>query len=54
MLGPLLFLLYIDDIHHSVFHSSVLMFADDIALYKEVKSPSDQSMLQDDLSQVFE
>ena len=30
------------------------MFADDIALYKEVKSPSDQSMLQDDLSQVFE
>ena len=30
------------------------MFADDIALYKEVKSLSDQSMLQDDLSQVYE
>ena len=30
------------------------MFADDTALYKEVKSPSDQSMLQDDLSKVFE
>ena len=54
VLGPLLFLLYIDDIHRSVSHSSVLLFADDIALYKEVKSPSDQSMLQDDLSKVFE
>ena len=53
VLGPLLFLLYIDDIHSSISHSSVLMFADDIALYKEVISPSDQEMLQADLSQVF-
>ena len=50
----LLFLLYIDDIHSSISHSSVLMFADDIALYKEVISPSDQDTLQADLSKVFE
>ena len=53
VLGPLLFLLYIDDIHSAISHSSVLMFADDIALYKEVISSSDQEMLQADLSQVF-
>ena len=56
VLGPLrlLFLLSIDDIHCSISHSSVLMFADDIALYKEIISPSDQDLLQADLSQVFE
>ena len=53
VLGPLLFLLYIDDIYQSISHSSVLMFADDIALYKEIVSSSDQDMLQD-LSKVFE
>ena len=34
VLGPLLFLLYVDDIHRCVSHSSVQMFADDIALYR--------------------
>ena len=53
-LGPLLFLLYIDDILQSISHSSVLMFADDIALYKEIISPSDQGLLQADLSNVSE
>ena len=54
VLGPLLFLLYIDDIYQFISHSSVLMFADDIALYKEIVSSSDQAMLQADLSKVFE
>ena len=45
VLGPLLFLLYMDDIHHCLSHSSVQMFADDIALYKEVTSPPDQELL---------
>ena len=49
MLGPLLFLLYIDDIHESISHSAVLMFADDIA-----ESQSDQDMLQADLKRVFD
>ena len=46
-----LFLLYIDDIHHCVSHCSIQMFADDIALYKEITS-SDQDLLQADLNQV--
>ena len=54
VLGPLLFLLYIDDIYQSISHSSVLMFADDITLYKEIVFSSDQDMLQVDLSKVFE
>ena len=53
VLGPL-FLLYIDDIHQSISHSSVLMFADDIALYKEIISSLDQGLLQADLSNVSE
>ena len=54
VLGPLLFLLYIDDIHCSISHSSVLMFEDDIALYREITSSSDQNLLQIDLSNVLE
>ena len=38
VLGPLLFLHCIDDIHHCLTHSSIQMFADDIALYKEITS----------------
>ena len=34
VLGPLLFLLYLDDIHHAVSHSSIQLFAD-VALYKQ-------------------
>ena len=29
------------------------MFADDIALYKKITSPSDQELLQSDLNQVY-
>ena len=54
MLGPLLFLLYIDDIHESISHSAVLMFADDIAISKEIVFQSDQDMLQADLTRVFD
>ena len=32
--GPLLFLLYIYEIHHIISDSVVILFADDIALYK--------------------
>ena len=53
VLGPLLFLLYVDDIYRCVAHSSVQMFADDIALYREIISPSNRDLLQDDLNQVY-
>ena len=53
VLGPLLFLLYVDDIYRCVSYSSVQMFADDIALYREIVLPSDQELLQEDLNQVY-
>ena len=40
---------YVDDVYRCVAHSPVQMFADDIALYKEIISPSDRDLLQDDL-----
>ena len=53
VLGPLLFLLYVDNINHCLSNSSVQMFADNIALYKEIISPSDCELLQDDLNRVY-
>jgi len=53
--ASVVFILYIDDIHQSISHSSVLLFADDIALHKEIVTPlSNQGMPQVDLSNVFE
>ena len=40
ILGPLLFIMYINDIS-SVVQSSIKMFADDVALYTTVKTPED-------------
>ena len=50
VLGPLLFLLYINDISSIVVHSKVRLFADDVTVYKEISSPSDTALLQSDLS----
>ena len=36
ILGPLLFILYIDDVRCVVNHSSIKIFADDISLYSQV------------------
>ena len=52
VLGPLLFLLYIDDLHNVVSNSTLKLFADDVALYREVKCSADCSLLQQDLDNI--
>ena len=49
MLGPLLFLLYIDDIDDDL-KSVLLKFADDTKIFREVNSLEDKEYLQNDLN----
>ena len=48
VLGPLLFLVYINDLPENL-HSSAKLFADDCLLYREVNTTSDTNKLQEDL-----
>ena len=41
VLGPLLFLLYIDDLHSIVKHSKLKLYAGDVALCREIQSEAD-------------
>ena len=52
VLGPLLFLLYINDMEDCVKHSTVRHFADDTRLLKEITSQEDIKLLQEDLINV--
>ena len=48
VLGPLLFLIYINDIVHNL-NSKIKLFADDAVLYSEVSNVHDVSLFQQDL-----
>ena len=55
ILGPLLFLIYIDDLVQALKHCSVIMYADDTTLYVHSKSLQDiQSKLQEDMNSLKE
>ena len=49
VLGPVLFLIFINDLPDNI-RSSVRLFADDCVLYRNIKSPIDCQILQDDLN----
>ena len=54
VLGPLLFIIFINDLSHSINHSNILTFADDTKLVKEICESSDTFLLQEDLNNVVE
>ncbi len=50
VLGPLLFLTYINDMPDNINHSETRLFADDTILFRAISKPSDSQLLQQDLS----
>ena len=51
VLGPLLFLIYINVVSASVTDSKITLYAD-IALYKIIRNPRDYTLLQGDITSV--
>ena len=54
MLGPLLFLIYSNDLPDAANHSVVPMFADDSKCYREIAKPLDRNQLHADLNSLHE
>ena len=51
VLGPLLFLLYVNDIPANI-NSTIRLFADDCLVYRKTNNHSDQQILQEDLDRL--
>lgn len=49
ILGPLLFIIYVNDIGNCFRNSKFLMYADDLKIYISIKTINDCALLQDDL-----
>ena len=50
-LGPILFLIYINDLDDDI-TSKVLKFAHDTKVFRKIKSDADRQQLQDDLNKL--
>ena len=50
ILGPILFLLYVNDLPDAVCSSTIATFADDTKLFKRIASDTDSNKLQDDVN----
>ena len=53
VLGPILFILFINDLQCCVEHSNVSFFADDTRVSKQIASQCDVSLLQEDLDNII-
>ena len=51
VLGPVLFLLYINDITNQI-QSNIRLFADNSIVYREIRSPADHHILQTDIQKL--
>jgi len=49
VLGPILFLIYINDFADYIKHTTLRLFADDSIIYREIKNQNDAVLLQSDL-----
>jgi hypothetical protein len=52
VLGPVLFLCYINDLPENVVYSKTLLFADDTKIYTQINSPDDIKNLQADINNI--
>ena len=53
VLGPLLFIIFINDLEHCVSHSNISFFADDTRICKKITCEDDVKLLQKDLDSVM-
>ena len=53
ILGPTLFIMYINDVLSSIKHSELLLFADDAKLFKEISSIDDCTLLQHNINSFY-
>ena len=49
ILGPLLFIIYINGMTSSIINANLFLFADDAKCFKNVDSYSEQQLLQEDI-----
>jgi retron-type reverse transcriptase len=55
ILGPVLFVLFINDISDDVdAKSSICLYADDTKLYRRIETSDDQAMLQNDINHLYD